>query len=218
MPILLRCLNQRIICSHGKNMILKINFETVMLIVLLIVYIPALVINRLYQYTYPSNFYLQYCTVLKSLNMLCTVCKNIEYLVKLITALHVLYIYYFIESFIQLSSNYDTEQKNVICMEIYYLFGCLYYNNLILCRCDELKIYFHYLKFNYEPEIEEETVTPPQIIIKGDIHTCAICLSDFTDSKTIITKCGHKFHFKCYNDLKHNRHTLCPICKTSLYI
>ena len=65
-----------------------------MLIILLYVYIPALVINRLYQWTYPSNFYIQYCTVIKSINMLCTMCQNIDNTVKIITTFHILYIYY----------------------------------------------------------------------------------------------------------------------------
>ena len=241
------CCNYKIEYNHKKKLIIRGTLEAFSIAVLLYVYIPALVLNRTYQWTYPSKFYIEYCTVLKSINMICTMCQNIEYIVKLVTACHILYIYYLIESVIQLNNNSESERKLIIYFETMYLLTSLYMNKLILNNREQIHIYFHYIKYNIiyiEPPVQQDfptrtmsilpitqsTQTDSQpnnteivthkskISLKGDIITCAICLIDFEDSHTMITPCGHKFHLLCYNQLKSSNHTKCPICQTNLHI
>lgn len=151
------------------------------------------------------------------------------------------------ESFILLNNN-EIERKYVFCIEIYYLLTCLYYNKLVLNRCEEININCHYIKCDIKPierpvqqsnqpnqsitngnsnptnpthlQVIKQKILPhrQKTILKGDIITCAICLEDFDKSRTIITPCGHKFHLTCYNQLKSNNHTQCPICKINLQI
>tara|TARA_Y100000591_G_scaffold306556_1_gene305109 strand:+ start:1482 stop:2498 length:1017 start_codon:yes stop_codon:yes gene_type:complete len=47
--------------------------------------------------------------------------------------------------------------------------------------------------------------------------TCSICLEDFnTDTNTMFTSCGHRFHYSCINIWLRSGHDSCPMCRTGI--
>lgn len=80
----------------------------------------------------------------------------------------------------------------------------------------KLKNYIDTFSFNYK------LITYPNIIINiNKEENCALCISNFTDSKDIcIPTCGHAMHLTCFKDLIKSSCTtnnLCPTCKTPLF-
>ena len=95
-------------------------------------------------------------------------------------------------------------------------------------------------EFDFKNVFNDHNSTPPYLFLlkandkvyikefTKNITTCPICIVDFIDDpkendpKTLITKCGHKFHKECFKDLckhshlKSDNNLKCPNCKENL--